>query len=122
MAAKTIITAVTPCMPKALLVEPAFRRKNDQHVAHGDDGFHKQADPAGRAPHHERQYSQPRYDVSHPLEAKPPSDVGAVFRSGRPKLRIAVNGLTIYWVPIAMIATPTSSAVPSANQCITLSF
>ena len=60
----------------------AFRCKNDQHVADGDDGFNKQdeANPAGRAPHHECQYSQPRYDVSHPLEAKPPGDVGAAFR------------------------------------------
>ena len=59
----------------------AFRGEKDQYVAYGDDGFHKQdnADPAERAPH-QRQYSQSRYDVSHPVEAKPRSDVDVVPR------------------------------------------
>jgi hypothetical protein len=41
-------------MPKALLV--AFRCKNDQHVAHGDDGFSKQddADPEWDTPRGQR--------------------------------------------------------------------
>ena len=68
-------------MPKGAFSR-AFRCKNDQHVAHGDDGFNKQddADPARDTPRHERQYGQSRRDVTNTLEAKPPGDVGTVFR------------------------------------------
>jgi hypothetical protein len=60
----------------------AFRCKDQRHVADGDDGFRKQddADPAEVAPRHERQQGHSRRDVTNTLEAKPPSDVGAVFR------------------------------------------
>jgi hypothetical protein len=123
MAAKTISTAVRPCMPKGAFSR-AFRCKNEQHVAHGDDGFNKQndADPAWDTPRHERQYGQSRHDVTNTLEAKHQAMLAPSSGSGRPKLRVAVVGLTTYWVPIAIIARATSNAIPSASQCITLSY
>ena len=39
--------------------------------------------------------------------------------SGRPKLRVAVLGISRYIKPIAMMATAAAIATPIENQCIT---
>jgi hypothetical protein len=77
-----------------------FCCENEQHIAHGDDGSHKQDDAhtAGRA-HIIMNAGTVNPDTMSrtPLRRSHQAMLASFSGSGRSELRVAVNELTTYW-------------------------
>jgi hypothetical protein len=99
-----------------------FPSEDEKHVADRDDRLDQQdnPDPSRVAPRHERQDDQSDTMSRTPLR-RSHQEMFAASSGGMPKMRAAGRGLASHWIPIAIIASARSAAIPSASQCITLS-